>query len=146
MNKLKNNQTAKQIMQALSNDERNFNEFIPIQSVIKTVSCIEGVDDTVKGKLFDLINIPKSLFGHGYVTWKEQDPESTQLLIEVIINATYIMRDEFLHPYNAMMKAVGGEPGRFYEDKLHHFMAGLIECETLADFVYVCPVERRMKR
>ena len=137
---------VKNIMYSIANEERNFNHFIPVQSVIKMANRIEGFDPNTMGALFEIVSIQRSLFGHGYIHWQEQEAESVKFILEIIIDASQKMRNYFLHPYDAMIKALRNKNSLIEEHKLHEIMAVFIECESLADFVYVCPVERDWKQ
>ena len=135
------NLSAKQIVEQLANDPVDHDERIPMSAIINILSRIEGIDNDLIGKLWQLRAFKDNIFGHGIDTWAERELHEIDMLLNIFAEAMDIMRYEFNPPFNAMMTALRRN-AYFTEAQQHEVMLSFIECETLASFVYWCPVDR----
>ena len=136
--------SAKQIVEQIANDPVDHEERIPMSAIINILSRIEGVDNDLTGKLWPLRAFKDNILGHGIDTWAERELHEIEVLLTIFAEAMDIMRYEYKHPFNAMMLALRRN-AYFTEALQHEVMLNFIECETLASFVYWCPVDRSVR-
>ena len=131
--------TAKEIMQELANEERDFNESVPMKSVIKVMSKVDDIDPEVMGKLWKVRAAEESFFGINYVEIAEQDLASIEIYIRFVSEAMHIARTEKVQPVDAIVRAFQNWRPELTDQQIYNLVLELSECESLASRVYWCP-------
>lgn len=133
--------TFDEVMLAIGADkERDFGARIPMSAVIKVMNTVVDIDHEVIGKLWGLRYENNSIFGYGYSEWAELEGSQAAVFLTITINAMNLMRENDQHPYDAMVNSIAYNHPHLSIDEIHNVMLNLVDCESLADFVYWCPV------
>jgi len=133
--------SAKEIMQELANQERDFNESVPMNSVIKVMSKVEDLDPEVMGKLWKVRAEEESFFGLNYAEIAESELESAELYVRFVSEAMHIARTELVQPVDAIVRAFQNWRPELTDRQIYSLVLELSECESLAARVYWCPIQ-----
>jgi hypothetical protein len=140
MRKTVNELSVKEIMQELANEDRDFNENVPMSSVIKVMSKVDDLDPDVMGKLWKVRGEEDTLFGLNYAEIAQADRESLEIYIRFVSEAMYIARTELVQPVDAIVRAFQNWQPELTDRQIYNLVLELSECESLAARVYWCPI------
>ena len=140
MNHLNHKLTAKEIMQQLANEPSDHEERIPMSAIIKSLSRIQDIDKDLMGRFWQLRGFDDNVLGHGIDQWSGIEAKGIKTVFTVFATAMELMKASNIHPYDAMLKAIELKNASLSKKEQHKVMASFVECETLAAFVYWCPV------
>ena len=132
--------SAKEIMQELANEERDFDESVPMNSVIKVMSKIEDLDPEVMGNLWKVRAEEESFFGINYTEIAEHNLESIEIYVRFVSEAMHIARTEMVQPVDAIIRAFQNWRPELTDQQIYNLVLELSECESLAARVYWCPI------